>query len=105
MRTLEIAPRAHLSISLRGRLTCLCPVNGRRDYAAVEVAYCPTGGVLELESFAAYLATYGGRTVSHEDATAEIRAEIAALLKPGDLTVTTTWDAVEGVECVVRAVG
>lgn len=103
LRSLTITPTNRLTLQLAGRLTCLCPVNGRRDYATVEVSYCPTAAVVELESFAAYLATFATETISHEEVTAAIRDEIAEETVPDDLTVRTRWDAVEGIECVVVA--
>lgn len=106
LRSLEnTAPSCGLRITLAGRLTCRCPVNGRRDYARVEVAYAPTAALLELEAFGRYLASFAERALSHEETTAEIRAAIAEEVAPDDLTVTTIWEPVEGVECVVAAGG
>lgn len=106
LRALTINPANRLSISLAARLTCLCPVNTRRDYATVEVSYCPSvGAVIELESFAAYLSTFSERAVSHEDVAAEILSDLQELTQADDLTVRTRWEAVEGVECVVVAHG
>lgn len=103
LRTLTVDPNYRIAVSIAGRLTCLCPVNRRRDYADVEVSYVPTARVIELESFAAYLATYAGETASHEDVTARIRAAIDDAIEPDDLTVRTSWQAIEGVACTVSA--
>lgn len=103
LKLLAVQMDVPLAITLRGRLTCRCPVNGQRDYASVEVAYNPIGNAVELGSFAAYLATFNDREIGHEDVTAEIRSDLARLLEPDDLTVRTAWDAVEGIECVVVA--
>lgn len=104
LRTLEIDPDGGaIAVTMAGRLTCRCPVNGRRDYAEIEVTYRPTGVVIELESFAAYLATWAAITIAHEVATRVIRDEIAETLGTPDVVVVTRWDAVEGISCVVRA--
>jgi NADPH-dependent 7-cyano-7-deazaguanine reductase QueF len=103
IRTLSIDPTNRTSIQLAGRLTCLCPVNGKRDYATVEVSYHPTASVVELESFAAYLASFANEQIGHEAVTEAIRDEIAEETLPDDLTVRTRWEPVEGVECVVVA--
>ena len=103
MKTLTIDPNERLSINLAGRLTCLCPVNGRRDYATVQVSYVPVEAVVELESFGAFLGSFGERTVSHEDVTVEIAEKVQEITQADDVTVRTTWDAIEGVECVVVA--
>lgn len=103
LRTLTVNPNTRISTTIAGKLTCLCPVNGRRDYATVEVSYVPTGSVVELESFAAWLSSYAMETISHEQITEAIADEINEVALPDNLTVRTTWDAVEGVECVVVA--
>lgn len=106
LRTLSIDPSNKLSIAIAGRLACLCPVNGRRDSATVEVNYQPSiGAVIELEAFAAYLAGFEGRTVSHEEATLEIADEIRWSIMSDDLTVRTTWVPIEGIECSVVVTG
>ena len=100
------APYRSLVVTLRGQLTCLCPVNDRQDSATVEVTYEPTSSLIELESFAAYLGTFSARHITHEATTAEILATLNAESGAGcnGLTVVTTWAPVEGVECTVRAV-
>jgi NADPH-dependent 7-cyano-7-deazaguanine reductase QueF len=95
LKLLDIRPDAPLSITLRGR----------RDFCTVEIGYSPTLGVLELESVAAYLGSFSERSISHEDATAEIRHDIAALIEPDDLVIRTAWDAIEGIACDVVARG
>ena len=106
LRTLTVDPANKLFITIAGRLTCLCPVNGKRDSATVEVSYQPAAGaVVELAAFAAYLAGFESRTVSHEDATAEIADEIRWSIMSDDLTVRTVWEPVEGIECSMVVTG
>lgn len=104
LRTLSVDPNARpITVQLAGRLTCICPVNERRDYATVEVSYTPVAAVVELESFARYLAARANRSVSHELVTQEIADDVYQTTQADDITVRTRWDAVEGVECVVVA--
>lgn len=104
LRTLEIADEAPpLMVTITGKLTCRCPVNQRRDFARVDVSYRPSGRIIELESFASYLATWSQLSFSHETVTRTICVEIAEAIQNDTATVTTVWDAVEGIECVVVA--
>jgi NADPH-dependent 7-cyano-7-deazaguanine reductase QueF len=92
-------------VTLRSHLTCLCPVNDRQDEALVEVTYQPTASLIELASFAEYLGTFAKRHVTHEAATAEILAMLNEETGAGcnGLTVVTTWEPVEGIDCTVTA--
>jgi NADPH-dependent 7-cyano-7-deazaguanine reductase QueF len=86
-------------------LSCWCPVNARRDFATVEVTYAPAATVVEIESFAAFLATQADQEMSHETATELIWRAVHDAIKPKSLTVATTWAPVEGVGCVVTTRG
>ena len=104
LRTLSIDPNAKpITVAIEGRLTCRCPVNGRRDHARIEVVYTPVAAVIELESFAAYLDTFTARQASHELVTVEIGSDIAEATEADDITVRTHWDPVEGIGCTVVA--
>lgn len=104
LRTLSLDPSARpIVVSITGRLTCICPVNERRDYATVEVSYVPTAAVVELEAFARYLAGWAETQASHELVTQDIAEDVYRATQAEDITVRTRWDAVEGVECVVVA--
>ena len=101
LRTRTINPNHRISTRIAAKLTCVCPVNGRRDFATVEVIYTPAGSVVELESFATWLSSYATEVVGHEEITEAIADEIDDVAMPDALTVRTTWNAVEGVECIV----
>lgn len=101
IRTLSIEPSDRLSITLTGHLTCRCPVNGKRDEATVTVAYTPVEMVLELAALAEYLDGFRVREITHEAATAIIADEIRWSVMSDDVTVTTVWAPVEGIDCVV----
>lgn len=104
LKTLTVNPNGKpMSVQLAARLTCLCPVNGKRDYATVEANYVPVAAVVELESFRAQLDAYATERIGHEDVTEAIADAIYDAAMPDDLTVRTRWEPVEGVECVVVA--
>lgn len=101
LRTLSINPNDRLSITLTGRLTCRCPVNEKQDEAIVTVTYKPVEAVLELASFSDYLDAFRDRPITHEEATAVIADEIRWSVMSDEVTVATTWEPVEGIDCVV----
>jgi len=104
LRTLTIDPNQRpITVSIAGRLTCLCPVNERRDYATVEVTYHPTHSVVELESFAQYLGGWSETQAAHDLVAQEIAQDVYDATEADDVTVRTRWEAVEGIECVVVA--
>lgn len=103
LNTITMDPPAIMSVTLRARLTCLCPVNDRRDYATVEVTYTPEGWLIELESFAAFLGSFSDRTVTHERVTVDIAAAVREATRCDEALVKTEWLPVEGVECIVTA--
>jgi 7-cyano-7-deazaguanine reductase len=101
LHTLSIEPANRLSIKLTGLLTCRCPINGKRDTAVVTVTYTPAEMVLELTALADYLAGFQDRSITHEAATAMIADTIRWSVMSDDVTVTTEWAPVEGIDCVV----
>lgn len=104
LRTLSHDPNGRpIVVSITGRLTCICPVNERRDYAAVEVSYVPVAAVVELESFARYLSGWSETQASHELVTQDIAEDVYRATQADDITVRTRWDAVEGIECTVTS--
>lgn len=94
-----------LELAVRG-LTCVCPVNGLTDTFDVAVRYRPMRGrVLELGAFRALLESYATARIAHEALTVDVLTTIVEQVQPESVEVLTTWAPVEGVECVVRAVG
>lgn len=101
MKTIEWSSGVNIEIRMTGDLYCLCPVNGRQDHAFVEVVYTPSSALLELGSFRDHLATYATQEILHERATVGLFMELSGDVVPRSLSVRTTWDAVEGIPCVV----
>lgn len=94
-----------LELAVRG-LTCICPVNGLTDTFDVAVRYRPMRGrVLELGAFRRCVDAYQISRITHEALTLDVLAMIIEQIQPESVEVLTTWAPVEGVECIVRAVG
>lgn len=88
------------TIRLSATVKCLCPMNSRHDTAQVEVTYSPTDKVIELESFAKFLATFENEKLLHEEFTARLAATLTnSSIKPS--SIVTTWAPVEGVDCSI----
>lgn len=104
LKTLPMDPPTPVVVTLRGQLTCRCPVNERRDYATVEVSYSPEGWLIELASFAAYLGSFAERAMTHEAATAEIAATVREATRADARSIRTEWAPVEGIGCTVEVV-
>lgn len=102
LESLPFKSDAQTEVTIAGQLTCLCPVGTRRDHAEVSVAYYPTSTVIELASFARYLETFVDQAASHEAVTVEIADAIREVTNAEEIVVTTTWSAVEGINCTVR---
>ena len=92
-----------LTLELRSRLTCRCPVNKRVDHALVAVTYQPRGVVLTYEAFFTWLDHNTLREVTHEDVTGQLLAWLVETVTPQSALVTTHWEPVEGVTVTVSA--
>lgn len=102
LSALAFAPSEDLVIDLTSDLQCQCPVNGLDDRASVRVRYRPSNLVVELASFKAYLGSFSGQRVLHEEISEEIQRALRDLLEPDYLEVMTAWAPVEGVGVEIR---
>jgi 7-cyano-7-deazaguanine reductase len=102
LSVLSFCPREDLVVDLAAELHCLCPVNGLEDHAMVRIRYRPSNAIVELGSFKAYLGSFAGRGVLHEEVTEEIQQALRETLEPDYLEVTTAWAPVEGVNVEIR---
>jgi len=98
---LQVAVSETITIELTAEFSCICPVNNRRDWARVSVRYQPNQRVLELTSFAAYLASYREVRELHEVVAQHILRDVTDELEPKDIRVSTKWAPVEEVDCSV----
>jgi 7-cyano-7-deazaguanine reductase len=62
--------------------TCLCPLTGQPDFAAVELAYVPDRTCIELKSLKLYIWSYRDEAAFHEAVTNRILDDVVAACAP-----------------------
>lgn len=88
--------------------TSLCPKTGHPDFGTVRVVFEPapggTGGLcVELKSLKLYLQSFRDEGIFYEAVTNRIRDDLAALMRPNWMRVTTHWQGRGGIRSIVRA--
>lgn len=88
--------------------TSVCPKTGHPDFGTVTVRFQPraggAGGVcVELKSLKLYLQSFRNAGIYYEAVTNRIRDDLAALMRPTWLLVTTDWKGRGGIRSVIRA--
>lgn len=88
-RTVPVETRVRVSTT--AQLQHMCPFVHEVDNGSVTVHWDTDGWTFELHSLRDYLNSFTDREVSHEDLTAEIRAELGAHHGINNVTVETKW--------------
>ncbi len=88
--------------------TSLCPKTGHPDFGVVRVRFCPRGAgeggtCVELKSLKLYLQSFRDEGIFYEAVTNQIRDDLAALMHPAWLRVTTDWRGRGGIRSVITA--
>lgn len=88
--------------------TSVCPVTGHPDFGAVHVRFEPrpgsAGGVcVELKSLKLYLQSFRNEGAYYEAVTNLIRDDLASLMNPVWLRITTVWQGRGGIRSTVIA--
>ena len=88
--------------------TSLCPKTGHPDFGQIQISYSPRpakkGGVcVELKSLKLYLQSFRDEGAFYEDVTNVIRNDLAKLMDPVWMTVTTAWKGRGGIRSVITA--
>jgi len=88
--------------------TSVCPVTGHPDFGEVRVCFEPKpgsgGGVcVELKSLKLYLQSFRNEGAYYEAVTNLIRDDLASLMSPNWLRVTTVWRGRGGIRSTVTA--
>lgn len=107
-RKLEVFPNHHpgrrYTVTLATQeFTCLCPVTGQPDFAAITIAYIPGKWILESKSLKLYLWSYRDEGVFHEHAVNSICDDLVKVLDPQWLEVTGVFNARGGIGITVVA--
>ena len=107
-KQLETVPNPHPDREYEVELTCpeftcVCPMTGQPDFAAVRITYVPDQSIVELKSLKLYLWSYRGEGAFHEDVTNRILDDLVAALSPRRMRVVTDWLVRGGIHTSVSA--
>jgi 7-cyano-7-deazaguanine reductase len=83
--------------------TCLCPITGQPDFAAIRIHYVPDRLCVELKSLKLYLWSYRGEGAFHEAVTNRILDDLVAAIQPRRMTVEGDFMVRGGIHTVVTA--
>ncbi len=88
--------------------TSVCPVTGHPDFGEVRIRFTPraggSGGVcVELKSLKLYLQSFRNEGAYYEAVTNLIRDDLAKLMDPIWMRVTTDWKGRGGIRSTVTA--
>ena len=83
--------------------TSRCPVTGQPDFGTVNVDYIPDKLCVELKSLKLYLQAFRNEGVFYEDITNRILDDLAAVLKPREMSVETQWNPRGGMSSTISA--
>jgi 7-cyano-7-deazaguanine reductase len=82
--------------------TCLCPITGYPDFAAIYVKYCPDQSIVELKSLKLYINQYRDQEIFHEACVNKILDDLVACIKPRSMEITGEFNPRGNVKTVVR---
>ena len=83
--------------------TCVCPMTGQPDFAAITIRYVPDQLCVELKSLKMYLWSFRDEGHFHEAVTNRICDDLVALLAPRTLEVVGDFNVRGGIRTVVTA--
>ncbi|MBK8004681.1 MAG: NADPH-dependent 7-cyano-7-deazaguanine reductase QueF [Gemmatimonadetes bacterium] len=84
--------------------SAVCPYSGLPDFAKLVIRYMPRARCIELKSLKYYVTSYRNVGIFQEHATAKIAEDLAKVLEPQWLEVTTVYNVRGGflTTCTVR---
>jgi len=98
------APGRYYLVTLEtNEFTCLCPVTGQPDFAALRIQYVPDEKIVESKSFKLYLWSYRDEGVFHEHVVNQILEDLLATLDPHWCKVTGVFNIRGGISITVEA--
>ncbi len=83
--------------------TCLCPLTGQPDFAALTLEYVPDGLCVELKSLKGYFWSFRDEGAFHETVTNRILSDLAETLSPRFLRVRAAFRVRGGITTTVVA--
>ena len=81
--------------------TCLCPLTGQPDFAALTLEYVPDLKCVELKSLKLYMWSFRDEPAFHEAVSNQILNDLAALLQPRFMRLTGTFRVRGGITTTV----
>ena len=81
--------------------TCLCPLTGQPDFAAIRISYVPDERCIELKSLKMYLWSFRDEGAFHEKVTNRIADDIIAAIAPRRLRVEGDFAVRGGIGTVI----
>ena len=81
--------------------TCLCPLTGQPDFAAIRISYVPHELCIELKSLKLYLWSFRDEGAFHEKVTNQIADDIIAAIGPRRLRVEGDFAVRGGIGTVI----
>jgi NADPH-dependent 7-cyano-7-deazaguanine reductase QueF len=89
---LRIVPdETRTRVTVTGPLVHRCPHVEEVDAGTVEVSWVCAEATVELHALAAYLASWEGQKISHEELTEQVCRDLEALDGIEGVSVATTW--------------
>ena len=83
--------------------TSLCPVTGQPDFATITVTYIPRRLCVEMKSLKLYFFAYRNKGIFYEAVVNTILDDLAAVLKPRELTVVGDFAVRGGTAATITA--
>lgn len=77
--------------------TCVCPVTGQPDFAALKIRYIPDEKLVESKSLKLYLTSFRGVGIFHEEVVNRIADDLIKLLNPRYLEVEGNFSVRGGI--------
>jgi len=82
--------------------TCLCPISGYPDFAAIHVRYVPDKEIVELKSFKLYINQFRDQNHFHEAVVNKILDDLVTCIHPRWMEVVGDFNPRGNVKTVVR---
>lgn len=83
--------------------TCLCPMTGQPDFAAIQIDYIPHQLCLELKALKLYFWSYRDEGAFHEAVTNKILSDLASAIQPRYMRVRADFNVRGGVYTRITA--
>lgn len=83
--------------------TCLCPMTGQPDFAAIDVVYTPDLLCFELKSLKLYIWSFRDEGHFHEEVTNRILDDLVDAVSPRRMTVIGRFNVRGGLTTTVSA--